>query len=129
MCRDHSILPPPPLIDCVKPVPISTTECERGSNAINNVMTSLRSRLVRRITCFETLRATLENTYLRVIREGASIRERFKNKKSKDYRIGRPGEESCMYVCVFMALITPLVLCARSQDLVMSCQCVGYIKL
>ena len=25
-----------------------------------------------------------------------------------------------MYVCVFMALITTLVLCARSQDLVMS---------
>ena len=25
----------------------------------------------------------------------------------------------CMYVCVFMALITTLVLCARSQDLVM----------
>ena len=26
----------------------------------------------------------------------------------------------CMYVCVFMALITTLVLCARSRDLVMS---------
>ena len=28
--------------------------------------------------------------------------------------------KACMYVCVFMALITTLVLCARSQDLVMS---------
>ena len=34
----------------------------------------------------------------------------------------------CMYVCVFMALITTLVLCARSQDLTMSCQCVGYMS-
>ena len=37
------------------------------------------------------------------------------------------GARVCMYVCVFMALITTLVLCARSQDLVMSCQCVGYM--
>ena len=28
----------------------------------------------------------------------------------------------------FMALITTLVLCARSQDFVMSCQCVGYMS-
>ena len=27
--------------------------------------------------------------------------------------------DSCMYACVFMALITTLVLCARSQDLAM----------
>ena len=35
----------------------------------------------------------------------------------------------CLFVCMgFMALITTLVLCARSQDSVMSCQCVGYMS-
>ena len=34
------------------------------------------------------------------------------------------------FMCMgFMALTTALVLCARSQDLVISCQCVGYMSL
>ena len=40
------------------------------------------------------------------------------NSQTHVYRLNR-NIMGCMHVCVFMALITTLVLCARSQDLVM----------